>query len=170
MTLRIDEINALTAADFARRFGAVAEHAPWVAAAAGLARPFADRDGMIAAFAAAVEEAPPEAQLGLLRAHPDLAGKAALVGDVTADSRAEQRGAGLDTLTPDELARFTALNDSYRRRFGFPFILAVKGATKHRILAAFAERLDNPPEAELAEAVAQVCRILRFRIEERVAP
>jgi 2-oxo-4-hydroxy-4-carboxy-5-ureidoimidazoline decarboxylase len=170
VTLSIDEINALSAADFAGRFGAIAEHAPWVAETAALARPFADRDGMVAAFAAAVDHAPPEAQLGLLRAHPDLAGRAALAGDLTADSSAEQRGAGLDTLTPDELARFTALNDAYRRRFGFPFILAVKGATKHRILAAFAERLENPPEAELAEAVAQVCRILRFRLEERVAP
>jgi 2-oxo-4-hydroxy-4-carboxy-5-ureidoimidazoline decarboxylase len=170
VVLRIDEINAMTPTQFVDRFGSVAEHATWVAGAAARHRPFAGRAAMIEAFAAAVMSAPPDAQLALLRAHPDLAGRAALAGDVTADSAAEQKGAGLDSLTPDELSRFTTSNDAYRSRFGFPFILAVKGATKHRILAAFAERLDNAPEAERSEALAQVCRILRFRIEERVAP
>ncbi len=170
MVLRIDEINAMTPAEFVDRFGSIAEHAPWVAEAAVRHRPFAGRAAMTEAFAAAVTSAPPDAQLALLRAHPDLAGRAALAGDVTADSAAEQKGAGLDSLTPEELSRFTASNDAYRTRFGFPFILAVKGATKHRILSAFAERLDNAPGAERSEALAQVCRILRFRIEERVAP
>lgn len=164
------QINALSPADFVARFGDVAEHSPWVAQAAAHARPFASREAMIAAFVAAVAEAAPNTQLALIRAHPDLAGKAAQAGDIAEDSRREQAGVGLDALDSDEFARFTDLNRRYRAKFGFPFIFAVKGATKHQILAAFAARLPDAPEVEFATALTQVCRIFRFRLEDRVAP
>lgn len=166
--LSIADVNALSAAAFMDAFGDVAEHSPWVAEAASTARPFASREAFVAAFETAMRAADAEAQLALVRAHPDLAGKAALAGAIAEDSRREQRGAGLDTLTPEEFARFTDLNGRYRVRFGFPFIFAVKGATKHMILDAFESRISNDPETEFQTALAQIARIFRFRIEDRV--
>ncbi len=162
------EVNTLSPADFLTRFGDIAEDSPWVALEAAKARPFASREAMIAAFAAAVREASPDTQIALLRAHPDLAGRAAIAGDIGDDSRREQESAGLDRLTPDEFARFTTLNTAYRQRFGIPFILAVKGATKHDILTAFARRAHSGRAAEIATALDQVARIMRFRLEGRV--
>ena len=166
--LSIDAVNALDDEAFTACFGDVAEHSPWVAAAAVAARPFAHREALIAAFAGAVRAAPANAQLALLRAHPDLADRAAVAG--AAASRREQAGAGLDRLTGAEFARFADLNARYRKRFGFPFIFAVKGAAKEAILAAFEERIDHSAAAERALALANVERILRFRLEARVAP
>jgi len=168
--LDIAAVDRLATADFVARFGDVAEHSPWVAEAAAALRPFASREAMIAAFAAAVEAAPQEARLALLRAHPDLAGRAARAGTIAEDSKREQAGVGLDTLTEDEFARFTDLNTRYRAKFGFPFIFAVKGATKTMILDAFEARLPGDFDAEFATALAQVCRIFRFRLEDRIAP
>ena len=168
--LSIDQVNALSAADFTARFGDVAEHSPWVAAAAARARPFADHAALVAAFVDAVRAAPPDAQLALLRAHPDLADRVAIAGGgVAAESKREQTGAGLDRLTPAEFARFGALNTRYRERFGFPFIFAVKGATKEEIMTAFEQRIANTTAAERALALANVERILRFRLQDRVA-
>ena len=168
--LSIDAVNALDAGTFVARFGDVAEESPWVAEAASQARPFADREALVEAFAAAVRSASHRKQLALLCAHPDLAGRAAIAGDVAEDSRREQAGAGLDRLTASEFTRFHDLNARYRKRFGFPFIFAVKGATKDAILAAFEARIGNDAETERAAALANVERILRFRIEDRVAP
>ena len=179
LPLSIDAVNALDAQGFAARFGDVAEHSPWVAEAAGRARPFAHREALVAAVVGALREAPPAAQLALLRAHPDLADRAAVAdgreaaggaGAIAEQSRREQAGAGLDRLTLAEFARFGELNARYRARFGFPFIFAVKGATKQAILAAFEARITNDAATERALALANVERIVRFRIEERVAP
>lgn len=163
-------VNALDSAAFLARFGDVAEHSPWVAERAAATRPFADREAMIAAFGAAVDAAGAEKQLALLNAHPDLAGRAAIAGAIADDSKREQAGAGLDRLTAEEHARFLDLNDRYKARFGHPFILAVKGATKHDILTSFEARIGNTPETERATALAQVKRIFRFRLEDRVQP
>ena len=173
--LSVAAVNALDAADFTARFGDVAEHSPWVAERAAAARPFATREAVVAAFVAAVRDASPESQLALIRAHPDLAERTAVAqdagsADIAAASRREQAGAGLDRLTPDEFARFAELNARYRERFGFPFIFAVKGANKEMILAAFEERIENDTATERATALANVERILRFRIEDRIAP
>ena len=168
--LSIDAVNELDAAAFAACFGEVAETSPWVAEAVFGSRPFPGREALVDAFAGAVRAASREKQLALLRAHPDLAGRAAVAGDIAQESRREQAGADLDRLTAGESARFHDLNTRYRERFGFPFILAVKGATKETILAAFEARIDNDVKAERAAALANVERILRFRIEERVAP
>jgi 2-oxo-4-hydroxy-4-carboxy-5-ureidoimidazoline decarboxylase len=167
MQISLPEVNAMTAKQFVECFDNVAEHSAWVAEAAAKERPFPDRNAMIEAFDNAVRAAPAEQQLQLLRAHPDLAGKA---GQTTDASRREQAGAGLDALSKDEFARFIALNNRYRSKFGFPFIFAVRGATKQQILAAFEARIGNSTEIELATALAQVARILRFRLEDRVRP
>lgn len=168
--MTLAEANGLDVAEFIAAFGDVAEHAPWVAEAASRARPFADREAMIAAFDEAMRQAPKERQLALIRAHPDLAGRAALADDITEDSRREQSGAGLDRLTAEEYARFHALNDAYKNRFGFPFIFAVRGATKEMILAGFEARVTNTPEAEFRTALGEIARIIRFRLEDRIAP
>lgn len=164
--MTIEEVNALPLPDFLARFGDVAEHSPWVAREAAQFRPFASREQMIARFESAVRAANREAQLSLLCCHPDLATRARL----TDESAREQAGAGLDCLDAAEFARFTALNTRYRESFGFPFIYAVKGATKHMILDSFETRCGNDPQTEFQAAISQVCRIFRFRIEDRVAP
>jgi 2-oxo-4-hydroxy-4-carboxy-5-ureidoimidazoline decarboxylase len=160
--------NAMTEADFVAAFGGIAEHSPWVAEWAAVRRPFASRAAMIEAFQAAIGDAGADRQRALLVAHPDLAGRAAIAGNLTDDSRREQAGAGLDRLTPEEFARFTGLNAAYRERFAIPFIFAVRGADKHRILAAFEARIGNPEDVEFATALEQVCRIVAFRLEDRV--
>ncbi len=159
------DINAMKHADFVATFGDVAEHSSWVAEAAWQNHPFASRADLIHAFAAAMHSASKEAKLALICAHPDLATRAKL----TEDSSQEQAGAGLDRLTREEFKRFSALNDAYRERFGFPFIFAVKGATKGQILQAFADRIANSPEVEFETALTQIARIFRFRLEDRVS-
>ena len=166
----IDAANLMTREAFVAAFGDVAEHSPWVAERAATARPFADRRTMAEAFLDAIFDADPPTQLALVRAHPDLAGRVAIAGELLPASRKEQAGAGLDKLTAAEFARFTALNEAYRAKFGFPFIFAVKGADKHKILKAFEARIENDPEAELAAAIRQVGNIIGFRIEDRIAP
>ncbi len=164
--ITMEEVNALKATEFEKAFGDVAEHSPWVARNAAGDRPFVSRDSMIRAFREAVLSASETAQLALIRAHPDLATKAKL----TDDSTREQAQAGLGTLSKEEFSRFTHLNDLYKSKFDFPFIFAVKGATKQQILASFAERVNHSKEDEFAMALDQVCRIFRFRIEDRVVP
>lgn len=163
--MTLQQVNAMDKAAFVAAFGDVAEHSPWVAEQAHGDGPFASREAVIAAFEKALRNAAQHAQLALIRAHPDLATRARL----TADSSREQAGAGLDTLSAHEFQRFTQLNDAYKARFGFPFIFAVKGATKHQILASFEARVGAGAEQEFAMALTQVMRIFRFRLEDRIA-
>lgn len=158
-------LNALSPEAFVETLGGVFEHSPWVAQRAALARPFGSLDDLHRALCAVVAAAGPEAQLALIRAHPDLAGRTARAGELTASSSAEQAGAGLGSLSEEEYRRFHELNDRYRARFDFPFILAVKGHSKASILAAFAARLPNTPDAERALALEEIYRIARFRLE-----
>ena len=163
--MTLAQINTMSSAAFEGEFGDVAEHSPWVARNAAGARPFRSRQAMIAAFRDAVLAASETAQLALIRAHPDLATKARL----TDDSMREQAQAGLGSLSADEFTRFTHLNDLYKSKFDFPFIFAVKGATSQQILDSFVERVNNSKDDEFAMAVEHVCRIFRFRLEDRVA-
>lgn len=152
--------------DFVARFGGVFEHSPWVAAGAfdaGIAEPLT-AGGVHQAMCAAFRSADDAARLAVLRAHPDLAGKLAIAGELTEDSRKEQAGAGLDRLSAEEHARFTALNSAYVTKFGFPFIIAVKGLTKDDILAAFETRINNDRNAEFETASRQVERIALLRL------
>jgi 2-oxo-4-hydroxy-4-carboxy-5-ureidoimidazoline decarboxylase len=166
--LRNADLAALERARFVELFGGVFEHAPWVAEQAFDAGPFHGVEALHGAMVDAMRQAPRERQLALIRAHPDLAGRAAIRGELTAASSAEQAGAGLDQCTPAEFQRFQELNDRYNAKFGFPFILAVKGRTRAEILAAFAQRLGNSPQTEFAEALNQIARIARFRLEDLI--
>ena len=152
-------------AAFLGRLGHVAEDSPWVAERAWERGPFPDAAATADAFAAVAREASPEEQLALIRAHPDLAGRAALAGELTADSAREQASAGLDRLTTADLERFTTLNDAYRERFGFPFVIRVAGRSVDDILAAYEERLAHDADAERATAIEQIAEIMRLRIE-----
>lgn len=151
---------------FGRRLGHVAEGSPWVADRAWGLGPFAGPDDTADAFARVVRAASPEEQLALIRAHPDLAGRAALAGELTAESAGEQRSAGLDRLTPADLERLTRLNEAYRARFGFPFVICVRGRGVDEILASAEGRLGNDPDAERARAIEEIAAIMRLRIED----
>jgi 2-oxo-4-hydroxy-4-carboxy-5-ureidoimidazoline decarboxylase len=163
MTLR--EVNACDRARFVKEVGWVFEHSPWVAERAWIKKPFASLDDLHRAMIAEVNAAGLEEQLSLLRAHPDLGARAGL----SAASATEQAGAGLDHLTPEEFERLHCLNGAYRDKFGFPFLYAVKGSTKHDILRALDARLPADRERELAEALSQVARIARLRLEELIS-
>ncbi|ASG23728.1 2-oxo-4-hydroxy-4-carboxy-5-ureidoimidazoline decarboxylase [Nitrospirillum viridazoti] len=154
---------------FVARFGGVFEHSPWIAEAAwdaGLPSGADTAHGLHAALVAQFRAAGRERRLGVLLAHPDLAGRLAVRGELTADSTAEQASAGLDKCTPEEYARFQELNDAYKARFGFPFILAVRGLTRAAILENFESRVANDAETEFATATNQVERIALLRLKE----
>ncbi len=142
---------------------ALFEHSPWVEARADALHSSGDRH---ADLMAVVYGATPEEQLALIRAHPELTGKAAIEGTLTAASAAEQASAGLDRLTEDEYARFHELNAAHRERFGFPFIICVRLTDKAGILASMESRLGNTREAEIATALAEIGKIVRLRLED----
>jgi OHCU decarboxylase len=159
------ELEALDHARFMAAFGEVFEHSAWIAEAAWQQAPFTSMTSLHRAMVAALDAAGPEAAVALVRAHPDLAGKAALAGALTADSTNEQAASGLSSLSAEELARFQRLNGAYREKFGFPFVMAVRKSDKAAILAAFEERLANDPAAELDRALAEIKQIAWFRLE-----
>jgi OHCU decarboxylase len=161
--------SELTRTLFIERFGGVYEHSPWVAAGAhdaGLASGADTGQGLATALAAAAAKGTAEQKRALIEAHPDLAGKLALARTLTADSTREQASAGLDSLTPEEMRQFAELNDIYRARFGFPFIMAVKDKSKADILAAFRRRLASDAEAETTTALAEIDRIAALRLKD----
>ena len=160
---------ALDRAQFVERFGHVFEHSPWIAAAAfdaGLPADAATAEGLHRALCAVLRAAQDDRKRALIDAHPDLAGRLARAGALTAESTGEQAGAGLDRLSDDEYDRFTALNAAYREKFGFPFIMAVKGCARADILAALEARIENTPEAEFATALTQIERIALLRLKD----
>ena len=164
-SITLETLNGMSGDDFRRALGAVFEHSPWVAERAWPARPFPTLDALHAAMATAVQQASREEQLALLRAHPDLGGKAARAAAMTDASVAEQSSAGLDRLSHEEYERFERLNTAYRLKFGFPFVIAVRHHDKGAILEAFAERLGHTVEQELEAALAQVFDIARVRLD-----
>jgi 2-oxo-4-hydroxy-4-carboxy-5-ureidoimidazoline decarboxylase len=161
-------LNAMDRPAFREALARIFEDSPWVADRAWEARPFANVVDLHAAMCAAVRRAPEAERLALLRAHPDLAGRPARARAISAASVTEQASAGLDQLTHDEYARFERLNAAYRERFGFPFIIAVRGRDKTAILAAWERRLGNTRESEIATALDEVFAITRMRLEDAV--
>jgi 2-oxo-4-hydroxy-4-carboxy-5-ureidoimidazoline decarboxylase len=160
--MTLSELNALDRRGFVDAIGWIFEQSPWVAERAWLRRPFTSVDQLHAVMVAEVSAAAPEEQLALLRAHPDLGTRAGM----TSASTSEQAGAGLGSLSPAELARLQELNSAYRGKFGFPFLYAVKGSTKRDILNALEARTPAGREEEFHEALLQVSRIARFRLED----
>ena len=163
--MTLDELNAGDRDRFVAALGPIFEASPWAAERAWPHRPFASLEALHRAMTTAVSASSRDEQLALLRAHPDLGTRARM----TSTSAGEQASAGLDRLTPDEFERLRQLNAAYREKFGFPFLLAVKGSTKHDVLAALAARLPATPDEEFAEAMRQVFRIAWFRLQDAVA-
>ncbi len=163
-------VNALDREAFVARFGGVFEHSPWVAERAWAARPFEDLAGLHAAMAHAMRAGGNDEKMVLLRAHPELAGREAKEGRLTAASTGEQKSAGLDRLALDEMRRLADLNAAYRAKFGFPFIIAVRARTKDEILAEFARRLAGTPAEEFEIALGEVETIARIRLDRMFAP
>lgn len=164
------EPSQLSREAFVAAFTDIYEHSPWVAERAfdqnaAQAQLSDDIESLHARMSQVLLQAEPAEQLALINAHPDLAGKAAIQGELTAASTGEQAGAGIHLCTPAEFARFTDLNDRYKARFHFPFIMAVKGSDRHQILAAFEQRIEHSAEAEFACALSEINKIALFRLQ-----
>ena len=161
--MTIDDLNAMSREEFVEALGWVFEQSPWVAERAWARRPFESIPALHEAMVAEVNAASGEEQTTLLLAHPDLGARLS-----SGASMREQAGAGLDALTPADAERLRTLNAAYRDKFGFPFLLAVKGATKEAIVTALERRLPSPRDAERQEAMRQVFRIACFRLEDSI--
>jgi allantoate deiminase/N-carbamoyl-L-amino-acid hydrolase len=171
MTTTLEQLNAAETSAFIAALHGIYEHSPWIPERAALQRPFRNLTAFKLALHKVVTDASRAEQLGLIRAHPELAGRAAIAGELTAESTGEQAKAGLNLCSPEEFARLQQLNADYNAKFGFPFILAVKGPTgagltRQQIIATFARRLRNQPEDELREALRQIGRIAEMRIND----
>jgi len=161
--------SQLSRSAFVEHFKDLYEHSPWVAEGVfdgGVSVDLDQSSALLIAFKNVMLGALKEQQLALICSHPDLAGKAAIRGELTAASTSEQAGAGISECSAAEFERFTQLNDAYKARFGFPFIKAVKGSNRHQILAAFESRIDNSAEAEFAQALTEINKIASFRLAD----
>src|SRR5581483_2654153 len=168
--MTLEALNTADRAAFVAAVGDIFEHGSWVAEQAHAARPFASIDALHAAMMQAVRVAPRADQLAFLRGHPELGGKVARAGAMTADSVAEQGGLGLDRLSDTDFERFERANTAYREKFGFPFIVCVRRhASAESILTTFEERVGNDPETEFATALSEIGHITRLRLDARVS-
>ena len=168
MKQTITHVNDMERMAFVEHFGAVFEHSPWVAERAWERRPFRDRDALHAAMAACVREADTADQLAIIRAHPDLVGRAAREGRLGTASASEQAGAGLDQLDAAQVAWFREHNHAYQERFGFPFIICVRANRRQAIVAGFETRLQHSAEEEKATALVEIDKIAAFRLADLV--
>ena len=166
MRTSIEQLNRMPADAFVAALGGIFEHSPWVAEAVAPQRPFDSIDALHRAMVQQVQTAGEDRQLALINAHPELAGKAAVRGELTAESTREQSGAGLDQCTQQEFDTLQRLNRAYRERFGFPFILAVRGYDRRAIIANFEARVRNGRDDELRASLDQIYRIARFRLDD----
>ncbi len=167
--LTVAQTNTLDREAFVAALGPLFEGSPWIAAEAWPARPFSDLDQLHAALCRVMYEAPPERQVALIRAHPDLVGKAALAGTLTPESTREQAAAGLDRLTPEEIATFSRYNQAYKEKFGFPFVICARENKKESILAGFERRLGNTREQEISTALGEIAKISYLRLRDAVS-
>lgn len=163
--MTLAELNALDPRALAVALAGVFEQSPWIVERTCASRPFASLDALHRALIDTVKRATDDERLALLRAHPELAGKTAIAGEMTAASVDEQTSAGLAACTPEEFARLNELNRRYNARFGFPFILAVRGLDRQQILDEFARRVEREYHVEFSESLAQVARIARLRLD-----
>lgn len=162
------EINRYTPQQFSSAFGTVYEHSPWIAERAFARRPFASRLELQLALYGVVQGASDDEKVALIRAHPELAGREARAGTLTAESAGEQAAAGLGTLTAEEAAELRRMNALYASRFGFPFVICARQNRKDAILGTLRARLSNTREQEIANAIAQIGEIARLRIADLV--
>ena len=154
----------MTREEFVRCYGGIYEHSPWVAEQVFDQQPVEGNIDLAPVFANCVDRADEHIRLTLIRAHPDLAGKAAVAGDLTEDSSVEQQRAGINQCTPQEFEMFQSLNDRYKEKFGFPFVMAVRNSTREEILAAFSARLANEKQTEFETAISEIHQIAAMRL------
>jgi 2-oxo-4-hydroxy-4-carboxy-5-ureidoimidazoline decarboxylase len=168
MKVTLSRLNSLTRDEFVCVVGPVFEHSPWIADAAWEKRPFADLEALHQALMNVVESAGEDKQVKLIQAHPDLAGRAALAGTLTAGSNREQASAGLDKLAAEEIALFQKNNQAYREKFGFPFVICARLNKKEAILKGFELRLSNTREQEIRTALGEIGKITRLRLRDLI--
>lgn len=166
MSLTILQLNQFGQPEFVRVVGPVFEHSPWIAEATWAKKPFADLGQLHAALCETVKAAEEEKQLALICAHPDLVGRLALAGQLTRESTTEQASAGLDKLTPEEVALFQQNNAAYKEKFGFPFIICARLNKKEAILNGFKIRLENSREQEIQTALVEIFKIAELRLRD----
>ncbi len=164
--MTLDQLNQIPETEFISSLAAIFEHSPWVAENVVTERPFSSLENLHTAMVNAVKTAPLETQLDLIRAHPDLGAKLKM----SQQSVSEQAGLGLDRLSPTEFEHFSSLNNAYREKFGFPFIVAVRNHTRETILEQFVIRLDHTVELEIETALAEITTIAKFRLQDLIAP
>ena len=169
MPISLAELNHADRSAFVARVGGIFEHSPWIAEQAWDARPFKDVAALHAGMVRAMRAAPHLQQLALLRAHPELAGKAMVSNTLTADSANEQTRSGLTNCSPQDLATLQTLNADYNKKFGWPFIAAVKYLDRASIIKLFAERLELSAADEFENCLANIEKITRWRLDEQVA-
>ena len=169
MGVSLAALNHSERITFVDRVGGIFEHSPWVAEAAWDARPFASVDALHAALFGVVQRAPRETQIAFLCGHPELAGKEAQAGTMTSESVGEQASAGLDALSRDEITELSALNARYRRRHGFPFVVAVRRHAKAEIFSLLRQRIESDSDSERHEALRQIAVITRLRVGAKLA-
>lgn len=157
-------VRAMTREEFVERYGGIYEHSVWVAEQVFDEQPVNEEIDLAPLFADCVNRADEQIRLTLIRAHPDLAGKAAIAGELTEDSSVEQQRAGINQCTPQEFEMFQSLNDRYKEKFGFPFVMAVRNSTRQEILAAFSTRLDNEKQTEFETAISEIHQIAGMRL------
>jgi 2-oxo-4-hydroxy-4-carboxy-5-ureidoimidazoline decarboxylase len=163
------ELNACSKNDFVAALGNIFEYSPWIAEQAAAARPFTGVNALFAAMKTAVERAPQELRLALIKAHPDLANNTQRAAGLTAESNAEQNSVGLDRLSDAEYEAFERVNNAYRSKFGFPYIVCVRRQTKDAILRDFERRLPNDAASEISTSIEEICRIAALRLDQLVA-
>jgi OHCU decarboxylase len=166
--MTLEEVNRLERGEFVARLGSVFESSPWVAERAWGSRPFGSFAELYGAMVEVVGGASRERRMALIRAHPDLAGKAAVAGELTPESSGEQASAGLDRLTPEEYEAFTAMNRAYRERFGFPMIVCIREHTKESILQNAESRLEASRKEEVEIALGEIAKIARLRLQDLI--
>src|SRR5438094_3998761 len=168
MLNRLSDLNICSNDDFVAALANVFEYSPWIAEQAAALRPFAGVNELFAAMKSAVDRAPKELRLALIKAHPDLASKTQRAAGLTAESHAEQNSAGLDRLSDAEYQAFERVNDAYRAKFGFPYIVCVRRHTKDSILRDFERRLPNDAATEVQNSINEIYRIAALRVAELV--
>ena len=164
----LSDLNACSKGDFVAVLANIFEYSPWIAEQAASARPFAGVKQLFAAMKAAVDRAAPDLRLALIKAHPDLANKTQRAAGLTAESNAEQNSVGLDRLSDAEYKAFERVNNAYRAKFGFPYIVCVRRHTKDSILHDLERRLPNDAKIEVQKAVEEICRIAALRVDQLV--
>lgn len=169
MLNRLSDLNICSKDDFVAALANIFEYSPWIAEQAAALRPFAGVNELFAAMRSVVDRAPEELRLALIRAHPDLANKTQRAAGLTAESHAEQNSAGLDRLSDAEFIAFERVNNAYRSKFGFPYVVCVRRHTRDSILRDFERRLPNDAKAEVQTSIGEICRIAALRLDQLVA-